>query len=184
MKFKWPETAVPGASMDSVPCGMGGEDFGGNMCQTKDGKLYLQAGKTGYWNVEVTGLDGVQTLKGGRVEINEADTKLAQTYREQYLQTAVGGRRLTLPRLTPTLTGKFDVDFRSVAVISYQKQDTAAVRSFAAWDDQFLYLAWDVKDNTPWVNGRLPAWHGPEGGQEPQGSGGRRPASFHWQLRR
>ena len=36
---------------------MGGEDFGGSISLARDGKLYLQAGKTGFWNVEVTGLE-------------------------------------------------------------------------------------------------------------------------------
>ena len=35
-------------------------------------------------------------------------------------------------------------------IISYKKSADAAARSAAAWDDANLYLAWDVKDNTPW----------------------------------
>ena len=60
MKIKWPEKAVPGAVIDDVPPGMGGEDFGGSICYARDGKLYVQAGKTGFWNLEVVGLDTVQ----------------------------------------------------------------------------------------------------------------------------
>ena len=66
MKVRWPEKAVPGAPSDDCPCGMGGEDFGGSIACTKQGKLYLQAGKTGFWNVEVTGLDQVRSLAAGR----------------------------------------------------------------------------------------------------------------------
>jgi hypothetical protein len=46
MKIQWPSPAAPGAVMDAVPPGMGAEDFGGSIMVTKDGELYLQAGKT------------------------------------------------------------------------------------------------------------------------------------------
>ena len=34
----------------------------------------------------------------------------------------------------------------------YTKQDDAAVRSAVAWDERNLYVAWDVTDDTPWLN--------------------------------
>ena len=157
MKIVWPDKAVPDAILDNVPPGMGGEDFGGSISYASDGKLYLQAGKTGFWNVEVTGLDTVQALKGSTLTIAEGDTKTALKLRESYLQEAKGNARLTIKKATPTFTGNLDKDFAADAVVKYQKQDDAAVRSAAAWDDTNLYLAWDVKDNTPWVNGATEA---------------------------
>jgi hypothetical protein len=152
LKVKWPDQAVPGAAMDSVPCGMGGEDFGGSIAGTPDGKLFLQAGKTGFWNVEVTGLENVRAMKGGKVEISAPDLKTAQAFRESYLQEANGPRRLAVARLTPTFTGNLDTDFKGAEIVKYQKQDDAAARSSVACDEKTLYLAWDVKDNTPWMN--------------------------------
>jgi len=157
MKFKWPEAAVPGVSLDSVPCGMGGEDFGGSICLGQDGKLYLQAGKTGFWNVEVTGLETVQAMSGGAVTISAADVQTAQGFRERYLQEVIGSQKLTIAKLTPKLTGTLDRDFTGATIIRYQKQAEAAVRSTATWDGEFLYLGWDVKDATPWVNGATEA---------------------------
>ena len=55
--------------------------------------------------------------------------------------------------MTPKLTGAFDGDFQGAEIFCYQKQDDAAVRSAAAWDDRNLYVAWEVRDNTPWING-------------------------------
>ncbi len=156
MKIQWPE-AVPGASLDNVPCGMGGEDFGGSIAVTPDGKLVLQAGKTGFWNVEVTGLDTVKALRGGQVTVKPADLRTAQTFRESYLQETAGVKRLTIKRLSPVFTGKVDADFAGADMPKYQKQDDAAVVSAAAYDDRNLYLAWDVKDKTPWVNGATEA---------------------------
>ena len=157
MKIQWPEQAMPGASMDNCPPGMGGEDFGGSATLTKDGRLCLQAGKTGFWNLQVTGLETVKPIPGSTIAISADDVKQAQAYHEQYLQAAVGTPQLSVKKMTPALTGNLDSDFKGAQIISYKKQDEAAVRSAAAWDDQNLYVAWDVKDNTPWVNGATEA---------------------------
>ncbi|HPD15250.1 MAG TPA: hypothetical protein PLE19_09880 [Planctomycetota bacterium] len=168
MKMRFPDEAKPGAILDNVPPGMGGEDFGGSIAATPDGQLYLQAGKTGFWNIRVVGLDTVKRLEPGRrgglpgllgrkdprrLTITDAEVAQARTLREKYLQEAVGTRRLTIKKLTPTFTGDFNKDTQGAEVAAYKKQDDAAVRTAAAWDDANLYLAWDVKDATPWVNG-------------------------------
>ena len=153
MKVKWPLAAVPGADMSHCPPGMGGEDFGGSIAQGTGGKLYIQAGKTAFWNLEVTGLDSVKAISGASVKISEADVAQARKFREQQLQSAIGTRRTTVKKLTPKFTGNFEPDFKGAEIIRWQKTDDTAIRSAAAWDDQNLYLAWDVRDKTPWVNG-------------------------------
>jgi len=152
LKVEWPREAVPGAVMDNCPCGMGGEDFGGSTTYTKDGRLFVQAGKTGFWNVEVVGLDTVKAMKGDKLKIADADTKKAEAIRYAQLQATVGTRKMTVRKMTPTLTGDLQKDFQGAEIIQYKKQDEAAVRSAAAWDAEFLYLAWDVRDKTPWQN--------------------------------
>lgn len=152
LKVQWPAEAVPGAVMDNCPCGMGGEDFGGSTACTKDGRLFLQAGKTGFWNVEVVGLDAVKTIKGGKIKISDADVKKARAIRDESLQAAVGTRKATVKRMTPTLTGDFDKDFQGAEILRFKKQDGADVATAAAWDDRCLYLAWNVRDKTPWQN--------------------------------
>ncbi len=91
LRIQWPEQATPGAILDNAPPGMGGEDFGGSITLGKDGKLYLQAGKTAFWNIEVVGLDSVRELPGGRVTIVEDEVKLAEKMREDELQEAQPG---------------------------------------------------------------------------------------------
>jgi hypothetical protein len=153
MKVKWPEAAVPGSDMTHCPPGMGGEDFGGSIAQGTDGKLYVQAGKTAFWNLEVTGSETVQALSGKSVKVADKDVAQARKFREQQLQAAVGTRRVTVRKLTPKFTGNFEQDFKGAEIIRYQKTDETAVRSAVAWDDQQLYLAWELRDKTPWVNG-------------------------------
>jgi hypothetical protein len=153
MKWSWPEKAVAGVTMDNCPPGLGGEDFGGSAQQADDGKLYLQAGKTGLWNIEVTGLDTVKAIRGSRLTVKEKDIRTAQGFRERSLQETVGKVTVTVKRQTPAFTGNLDADFKGAQILCYKKQDAAAVRTAAAWDDRNLYLGWDVTDNTPWVNG-------------------------------
>ncbi|MEO8350215.1 MAG: sugar-binding protein, partial [Chthoniobacteraceae bacterium] len=95
----------------------------------------------------------VKALAGASVQISDKDVAEAQTFHDQQLQAAAGTRRLSLKKLTPKTTGNLDQDFAGAEIIRFQKSDATAVRSVATWDDQNLYLAWDVRDRTPWVNG-------------------------------
>jgi hypothetical protein len=153
MKIAWPEKAVPGAILDNVPPGMGGEDFGGSIALAQDGKLYLQAGKTGFWNIEVIGLDTVQALQGGKLTISAGDIKTAAQFKADYLQETAGMKRLEMAKKTVAFSGDLAKDFAGLEPASYKKTDDAAVRTALAWDAQYLYAAWEVKDSTPWVNG-------------------------------
>ncbi len=153
MKVQWPAQAVPGADMSHCPPGMGGEDFGGSITHGADGKLYIQAGKTAFWNLEVTGLDTVQELTGKTILVSAADIVRARTLRDQQLQSAAGTRRLTVRQSTPRFTGHIELDFASAQIVRYEKANGTAARSAAAWDQETLYLAWEVSDKTPWVNG-------------------------------
>jgi len=153
MKVRFPEAAVPGAILDNAPPGLGGEDFGGSITLAQDGRLYLQAGKTGFWNVEVVGLDTVKALPGGALEVGAGDIPKAEECRALLLKAAAGPRRMAIHRGTPSFTGDLDRDFAGADIIEYRKQENAAVRSAAAWDDKCLYLGWEVRDETPWVNG-------------------------------
>jgi hypothetical protein len=155
LKQKWPEKAGPGAIMDATPPGMGGEDFGGSVTYGTDKKLYIQAGKTGFWNLEVTGLETVAALPGGKLSIASEDLPKAQALRESQLQQVVGKARFMAKKMTPTLTGDFDKDFKNlkeVTVVTFKKSNDAEVRASATWDDTCLHLAWDVVDGTPWLN--------------------------------
>lgn len=95
----------------------------------------------------------MQAIKGDApIAISNEDITQAKALREHYLQGATGTQRVAVKKLTPKFTGNLEQDFQGAEVIRYKKQEEAAVASAAAWDDQNLYLAWDVKDNSPWTN--------------------------------
>jgi hypothetical protein len=152
-KRKYPEKAVPGADVTNIPPGLGGEDFGGSMVQGTDGNLLIEAGKVAVWSINVVGLDTVKELKGGRVKITPEVAFNAQIVRGSGLQAAAEPKTATVKMSTPDLTGDISRDFGHGNLLRYQKDRDAAVVSAAAWDQQNLYLAWEVKDTTPWTNG-------------------------------
>ena len=155
-KIQWPDQAVPGAILDNVPSGSGGEDFGGSMRQGADGKVYIQTGKTALWNVEVAGLDAIQEIPGGKVTMGADDVKTAQTFREKQLQAAVGNKKYMVRKATVAFTGNLDTDFngfQDAEKPAFEKQPGSRVRVAMARDDANLYVGWEVQDETPWVNG-------------------------------
>ncbi len=153
MKIKWPDRATPGAILDTTPPGMGGEDFGGSMIVAHDGQLYVQAGKTAYINSKVIGLDSVKKIKGGKLEVKPADLALAAAYREKQLQASVGTGQTAVKRHTPTFSGNLNKDFAGSELLRIERNPAARIEAAMAFDDQNLYLGWQVTDDTPWING-------------------------------
>jgi hypothetical protein len=87
-KIQWPDQAVPGAILDDAPSGSGG-----SIRQGADGKIYIQSGKVALWNVEVTGLDTIKEIPGGKVTLGDDDVKTAGTFREKQMQAATGNKK-------------------------------------------------------------------------------------------
>ncbi|HUT33209.1 MAG TPA: hypothetical protein VNE39_07010 [Planctomycetota bacterium] len=153
MKNVYPEQPVPGAILDTCPPGAGEEAFGGSITQGTDGKLSVQGGHVSFWNVEVVGLDTIRALPGGKVSLSDADVQTAASFRARHLQEGATAKRLKARKATPTFTGDLAKDFGNAEPIKYQKDDATACRTAVAWDDRHLYVGWEVKDATPWVNG-------------------------------
>lgn len=153
MKMSYPEPAVPGAKLDNCPPGAGEEAFGGSISQGRDGTLSVQAGHTSFWNAEVTGLNTIRALPGGKVLISDADMRTAAQFRQHYLEDSDQIKRVIAIRATPTFSGDLEKDFAGGEFARYKKEGGAAVRTVLAWDDKQLYAGWEVKDSTPWVNG-------------------------------
>jgi hypothetical protein len=150
--WRWPEEAKPGLDMSQLPAGSGAEDFGGSMTQASDGSVSIQAGKVGLWNLAMGGLERATALSGGPIELSADDVQRARVARSQPLPGTVAGK-LVVKRATPTFSGALDADFAGQQVLAYKKSDEAAVRTAFAKDGAMLYVGWDVRDATPWING-------------------------------
>ncbi len=153
LKVNFPASAAPGVDLDACPPGAGEEAFGGSISQSQDGKLSIQAGHISFWNAEVTGLETVHALSGGKVSLTDEDSKSALKARENVLQEEAKGKSLVIRQATPNFTSDLNKDFSGAEIVSYQKDDATAIRSVASWDKRNLYVGWEVKDPTPWING-------------------------------
>jgi hypothetical protein len=63
-RMKLVKVAKPGVEMSHVATA-----YIHSITQGANGKLYLQAGESAYWNLEVTGLEKVKTLPGGKIVV-------------------------------------------------------------------------------------------------------------------
>ena len=153
-KHKYPEKAEPGAVVDDIPPGLGGEDFGGSLIQAPDGRIYIEAGKTANWSIEAVGFDTIKKLGNGTLSISPADVIAAELSAGGRMQAQAQATNAVIRKKTiSAFTGDLGPDFGDTQRLAYQRQPNASVVSVAAWDDTHLYLGWEVKDSTPWVNG-------------------------------
>jgi sugar lactone lactonase YvrE len=150
---RWPEKAEPGVLLDAARPGMGGEDFGGHFTGTKDGRAFLQCGKTGYWIVELTGVDSLSRLPGGTIEQPADGVAKSQDWYSKRLQQTAGVNATTAHRFTPTVDGKL-IDWTPawLAGFDYNNKGEANNKAAVAYDETHLYLAYQVVDRTPWKN--------------------------------
>ena len=151
MKMQWPDEAVPGANMNTVPPGMGAEDFGGSIMLANDGNLYIQAGKTAFTECKVSGLETVKALGAGALRITLDDVVKAQQFKVKYLSVSDTVTSAAVPKKSVTFTSDANKDF-GTPPLTYGA-DAAAIRTWLAHDEANLYVAWQVDDKTPWVNG-------------------------------
>jgi len=157
-KRKYPEKAVPGAVVDDIPSGLGGEDFGGSLIQAPDGRIYIEAGKLANWSIEAVGFDTIKDLASGSLTVSKAEALEAELAAGRRRQAEAKPKSLAIHKKTiNAFTGDLNRDFGNPETgaerLQYSRQSNAAVTTMAAWDNTHLYIGWEVKDSTPWTNG-------------------------------
>ena len=153
LKVQWPDPCIPGAIMDNTPPGMGAEDFGGAIAATKEGELYIQAGKTAFIDLKVVGIDAVKKLANGSINVSAGDLVQAAGFRQALVAGATAVKGAPLRKATVAFTGDVKKDFADAKPVTFTKSASQAECS-AAYDATTLYLGWSVaNDATPWVNG-------------------------------
>lgn len=131
------------------------EGFGGYLVQhPKTKKTYLYGGDTDGRIWEVKGLDDMIRLQGG-ITITPKDAESAAKALAEY-QKAGGGTMsteaaLSHPSKPPQIDGALDEwDFSKA--VSVPAGPGRGGKAMAAYDDKFLYLAYQVADDSAFVN--------------------------------
>ncbi len=147
-----------------------------------DGKVYLLAASDAIHVYEVLGTE--QKLQRFNGEFTLTPEGLAAAQARVAAQTVATTRTLDIPRATDKMTvdGNFAPFAKSPsAALVFTEQESATARLL--YDDQYLYLAVDVRDPSPWKNAgdtlstlfktgdEVSLWVGPSAGKRQPGLG-------------
>lgn len=123
------------------------EAFAGQLVRLEaSGRYLLLAGDTDGRVTEVTGLDTIQRFDGTH-ELSDADVQRAAAARREFASLKARAQRLTIAR------GRGALDLAEPVSKTVEAGRSFTVR--AAYDDQNLYLAYDVKSPSDLVNAVL-----------------------------
>ncbi|MGI5869736.1 MAG: FlgD immunoglobulin-like domain containing protein [Kiritimatiellia bacterium] len=131
---------------------VGGEPFGGFFARTKDGRFYLQTGGGGYRIYEILGLDKLKRQTGG-IEVSAAQILAAERRRLEARSSARAVRSGTIgaPPSNVKIDGRLG-EWNNTPPLSWDRQGQFPAKAWIAVDATTLYLAYDVRDASPWVN--------------------------------
>jgi hypothetical protein len=146
----WPSVPTKGFNADKMSPGQ--ESFMGYFTRIKDGRYFVSTGATDCRIFEITGMDSLQRLPGEALTLKPED--LARTREIQEFR-ATGGKKettITIPLTAKPmpLDGKLDKWADPAARIKVD--DTRNALVYNAYDNNNLYVAWDVRKTTPMVN--------------------------------
>lgn len=130
---------------------VGGEPFGGFFGRGSDGRYYLQTGGGGYRIYEITGLDKVQR-QTGRIKVSKEQILSAER-KQVLIKAQASGTSSGIICAAPAvkIDGRLD-EWRNKPVLSWSRQDQFPAKAWISVDEANLYLAYNVRDNSPWVN--------------------------------
>ena len=140
-----------GMLLKDVTCGQ--EHFSGYFCKTADDRFYAVAGHNHISVVEVLGLDRVRRLSG-TLEVTAADLQKTQSWEQRRERDDVYARAPVLdcyqPKEPLVIDGNLADWAAPSAVLSEEQGRRAEFRM--AYDDEALYLAWQVANMGPLKN--------------------------------
>ena len=132
---------------------IGGEPFGGFFAKSeKDGNYYLQTSGDGYRIYKVKGLDKV-TRQSGILDITKDQIMAAERNYSRKAANEIEAREADIPKVSNKInidgkSNEWDREFSA----DWDKNGLYRVRVKASHDSQYLYLNYNVQDETPWVN--------------------------------
>jgi outer membrane protein assembly factor BamB len=127
------------------------ENFSGCFFRSPDnGKCYLIAGDTDARIWEITGLDTIRSTETP-VTLTEADGRLALQVAQRRQGLSTDLPPILLPRLAPTVDGDL-AEWDLARAVKVSADETHNARIALARDDQNLYAAFDVRDDSPLAN--------------------------------
>jgi len=132
---------------------LGGECFGGAFGKSKtDGNYYFQGGGIEYRIYRVDGLK--ETVRsGGTFTVTPEQVVAAERNRSRMVasEAKLCSTKIPYVKTAPKMDGKGE-DWTGEPVAQWNKGNQFPVTIRAAHDDKNLYLLYNVKDGSPWMN--------------------------------
>ena len=130
---------------------VGGEPFGGFFSRAQDGRFYLQTGGGGYRIYEILGLDKLKR-QTGKIEVTAAQIMAAERHHAE-ARASVRAPRSGVIGAPPAVTIDGRVgEWNQTPALAWDRQGQFPVKAWIAADTNMLYLAYDVREGSPWVN--------------------------------
>lgn len=149
--FDVPSRATAGMPCDALTAGC--ESFGGWFGRSSDGKYYVCGGGTAAVAFELTGLDSLRRF-GATVDVTRADLASAAALRLRRAARTQQDRSVTITAVStpPALNGDLAGWRMEQGSVEVSGGAGLAGQAKAAYDAQYLYLAWQVRDDSPLRN--------------------------------
>ena len=147
----WPMDPKPGFVANSMAPGQ--ESFMGYFCKLNDGRYILTSGFTDCRIFEVTGLDSLKRFQDGEITLTAEDCLRAKAIRDLQVAAEKGQATAEIVAISkpPAVDGDPSAWTQGKPVeITVDEQRNARV--YTSYDEKNLYVAWDVKDNSPMIN--------------------------------
>jgi hypothetical protein len=150
----WPDRPYRGQSLMNTT--NGGEWFGGQFFQRPDGKTFVVASRHAGVIAEVTGLDTARRLAPQTAKVTAAQLQQAEARQEKAKANTQVPKSIRIARLPkasgqppPRSAFRWDSDHAA----QWRYDSGRAAKATWAWNDQYLYVAFQVEDDTPMING-------------------------------
>ena len=135
----------------------GGEPFNGWFGRQSDGKVRMLTGIPGQAGmiVEVRGLETIKRFRGPTFEVTQADLVRAEEANAARAAAGAEKKQYAIKRFAkaPPTDGSGE-GWRDVPSVEISRKGfPEQARASLGYDDQFLYVRFDVNDASPWRNG-------------------------------
>lgn len=132
---------------------LGGEIFGGYFGKSEDnGEYYVQIGHGSYRLYGISGLNHTKR-SNGTFEVTKQQVDAAEQKSLRRLAKATQPKEAVISSVNPSL--KIDAelnDWHTDPIATWDQQGKFSTSLWGAWDEEYLYLAYRVKDASPFVN--------------------------------
>jgi hypothetical protein len=147
---EWP--AKPKRGFRANEMSPGQESFSGFFTRLNDGRYLLTSGFTDCRVFELKGIDSMRRLKGGRMALGDKAIARAREIREFRQRGGnVRGSMSVVENDTITIDGALS-EWNRDCTAGIKVDDQRGAEIVSAADADNLYVAWDVRDDTPMKN--------------------------------